>query len=280
MRCFRWLTAIAVASLGFGACDTQIKSTIDSATQAKIDAIRNCFPGLWQLADGVFDIARLWQLNGGNNPSDPTGLSWSFSGSDITASLTVGSSTISMAISAYGPNGEQRNCSTLSAAGPISPVSELSEAIDNISHQLATEFGANGPFLHGVWSISGGGISATGEGLTGVIGGVANNKELESVSTSAATVSSGAPAVDPSTITDTSSTPNCSLTFSTDTLVIDEEQGQEYPRGTISVTIDDGNTPVNATITFDKSANAVITIEGTTGSFTFNLDAFTLTASF
>ena len=78
-------------------------------------------------------------------------------GSDITASLTVGSSTLTMVISAYGPNGaaEQRNCATLSAAGPIQPVNELSEAIDNIASELRDEFSTSNPFLHGVWSITG-----------------------------------------------------------------------------------------------------------------------------
>ncbi|MCK5944994.1 MAG: hypothetical protein KAI24_23605, partial [Planctomycetes bacterium] len=86
--------------------------------------------------------------------------------------------------------------------------------------------------------------------------------------------------VDPSTITDTSSSPNCTLTFSTSSLITDEEPGQEYPRGTIDVTIFDGTTTVNATITFDKTATARIEIDGISGAFLLNLETFAVTGTF
>ena len=278
----RWLPFAAVVTLGMSACDSKATSNFDSNALAQIEVVRDCFPGLWAFADGVLDIADTWKLEGDNNPPDPAALSWSFTGTDITASLTVGSSTLTMVISAYGPNGaaEQRNCATLSAAGPIQPVTSLSEAIDNIATELRDEFSTSNPFLHGVWSISGGGVSATAEGLLGIIGGATNANELEEVRTVEATVTTGAPAVDPSTITDTSSSPNCTLTFSTSSLITDEEPGQEYPRGTIDVTIFDGTTTVNATITFDKTATARIEIDGISGAFLLNLETFAVTGTF
>lgn len=278
----RWLPFLAVATLGMTACDSKTTSAFDPSIQPQIEVITNCFPNLWAFVDGVIRISDTWQLEGDNNPADPAELSWSFTGSDITANLTVGSSTITMVISAYGPNGsaEQRNCSTLSGAGPIQPVTSLSEAIDNIASELRDEFSTSNPFLHGVWSISGGGVSATAEGLLGIIGGATNANELEEVRTVDATVTTGAPAVDPSTIADTSSSPNCTITFDTSGLITDEEPGQEYPRGTINITVSDGTTTVNATMTFDKSNTARIEISGISGAFLLNLDTFAVTGTF
>jgi len=276
----RWLSLVALGafSFGFGACDSKTTSTIDTDLQAKIQALTDCFPNLYRFADGVLEIAELWQLDGDNNPADPSGLSWSFTGSDITATLTVGTSTITMVISAYGPNGaaEQRNCQTLADAGAIQPDNELSEAIDNIATQLRNEFSTSNPFLHGVWSISGGGVSATGEGLLGIIGGATNANELEEVRTVVATVTTGAPDVDSSTITD-AGPPVCTFTFNTTGLITDEEPGQEYPRGVVTVEISDGTTTVNATITFDKSAVATIAVDGTSATASFNLETRDLT---
>jgi len=278
----RWLPFVAVATLGMTACDSKTTSAFDPSIQPQIEVITNCFPNLWTFVDGVIRISDTWQLDGDNNPPDPAELSWSFTGTDITANLTVGSSTITMVISAYGPNGaaEQRNCSTLSGSGPIQPVTSLSEAIDNIATELRNEFNTSNPFLHGVWSISGGGVSATAEGLLGIIGGATNANELEEVRTVVASVTTGAPAVDPSTITDSSSSPNCTLTFETASLITDEEPGQEYPRGTVTITVNDGTTTVNGTITFDKTNTARIEISGLSGAFLLNLDTFAVSASF
>lgn len=274
MRSFVLSPLCAATLLVFPACDSSATTTIDPDAQARIEAIRDCFPNLYEFADGVFRIAKIWNLDGDDNPADPSPLSWSFVGMDIVASLQVDSSTISMTISAYGPDGasQQRDCSALSAAGAIQPVNELSEAIDNIASELRDEFSTNNPFLHGVWSITGGGISATGEGLLGIIGGATNANELEEVRTVVATVTTGEPAVDPSLLTDSASSPNCTLQFSTSGLVTDEEPGQEYPRGVVTVVVNDGTTAVNATITFDKTATARIAVEGLTGEVLLNLE--------
>jgi hypothetical protein len=101
-----------------------------------------------------------------------------------------------------------------------------------------------------------------------------------SVRTSSSSLALVAPAVDPSTIADTSSSPNCTITFDTSGLITDEEPGQEYPRGTINLTISDGTTNVNATMTFDKSNTARIEISGISGAFLLNLDTFAVTGSF
>ncbi|MFK7738673.1 MAG: hypothetical protein AB8H80_00010 [Planctomycetota bacterium] len=279
MRSTSWLPLCAATFLGFSACDSSATTTIDQQAQARIEAIRDCFPDLWEFADGVLTIAEAWKLDGDENPEDPTGLSWSFTGLDITAELTVGSSTVTMVISAYGPNGttERRSCSVLSAAGSIQPVASLSEAIDNIASELRDEFDTTNPFLLGVWSIGGGGISASSEGLLGIIGGSTNANELQEVRTVDATVTTGAPAVDSSVLTDTVSSPACTLTFSTDGLVTDEDVSQDYPSGTIEATVNDGTTEVSATITFDKTEIASIVVEGLTGAITLNLETLEVT---
>ena len=278
MASSRWLSLAAVGALCAGSCDSSSTSTaLDPALQAQITALSDCLPNLWQFADGLLDIASSWQVTGDNNPPDPAELSWSFSGQDINASLTVAGSTIQMTISAYGPNGaaEQRNCQTLSNAGPISPVTSLSEAIDNIATQLRNEFNTSNPFLHGVWQITGGGISASNEGLLGIIGGATNANELEEVRTTVDTVTTGVPANDPSTITDSG---GCTFTFDTTGLITDEEPGQEYPRGVINLTVNDGTTNVTGTITFDKTAVAVIAINSSPViSASFNLETRDIT---
>ena len=72
----------------------------------------------------------------------------------------------------------------------------------------------------------------------------------------------------------------CTFTFNTASLITDEDPDQEYPRGVIEVTINDGTTNVDVTITFDKSAVAVIRIVGNPGSFEFNLETLALSTGF
>ena len=86
----RWLPFLAVATLSVTACNSEATSSFDSDAQARVDAVTNCLPNLWPLAAGVLEIADAWQLDGDDNPVDPAGLTWSFTGSDITADLAVG----------------------------------------------------------------------------------------------------------------------------------------------------------------------------------------------
>jgi len=113
-----------------------------------------------------------------------------------------------------------------------------------------------------------------------LIGGSSNLNELAELRSSVAAVSGGIPDVDPSTLTDNASSPACTLTFNISGLVTDEEPGQEFPRGTVTLAIFDGTTTVNANMVFDKTAVARVTIDGLSGGFDFNLETLTLTATF
>lgn len=163
--------------------------------------------------------------------------------------------------------------------GGTPPVS-LGDKIDAAATELRDRFGSDEKFIHGVWSMTGGGVSATGEALTGIIGGSLNQNELEELRSTLVTVTTGIPAVDPSTITDSASTPPCTLTFTIPGLITDEEPGQEYPRGTITLEIDDGTTTTTGSIVFDKTAIAKITIAGLVGGFNLNLETLTITEDF
>lgn len=275
MRSSRWLPLLAVTSLGLGSCDSNVTSSTDPELLARIEVIRDCFPNLWPFVDGVVDIAGTWKMNGGTTP-DPTGLSYTIQGDgSIDANLTVGSSTINMVIRFYGPNGAEQDLTSV-----ITPPSTLGDKIDAAATELRDRFGSGEKFIHGVWSITGGGISATGEALTGIIGGSTNQNELEEVRSTVVTVTTGIPANDPSTVADSGSSPPCTLTFNIPGLITDEEPGQEYPRGTITIAIDDGTTTTNASIIFDKTSIARITIEGLVGGFNLNLDTLTLEEAF
>ena len=266
---------MAVATLGLGSCDSKVTSLTDPNLLARIQVIRDCFPNLWTFVDGVVDIAGTWKMNGGTTP-DPTGLTKmvNMDGS-ITAMLTVGSTTITMVIKFYGPGGAEQDLTSV-----ITPPVSLGDKIDAAATELRDRFGSDEKFIHGVWSMTGGGVSATGEALTGIIGGSLNQNELEELRSTLVTVTTGIPAVDPSTITDSASTPPCTLTFTIPGLITDEEPGQEYPRGTITLEIDDGTTTTTGSIVFDKTAIAKITIAGLVGGFNLNLETLTITEDF
>lgn len=275
MRSSRWLPLLAVTTLGLGSCDSKIESATNPELQAKIQVVVDCFPNLWAFVDGVVDIAGTWRMNGGTTP-DPAGLTKTVNGDgSITASLTVSGTTISMTIKFYGPDGAEQDLTSV-----ITPPSSLGDKIDAAATELRDRFGSAEKFIHGVYSITGGGVTATGEALTGIIGGALNQNELEEVRSTLEDVTTGIPAVDPTTIEDSGSSPTCTLTFNIPSLVTDEEPGQEYPRGTVSLEIDDGTTTTMASIIFDKTSTARITIEGLVGGLDLNLDTLTLTNPF
>ena len=74
---------------------------------------------------------------------------------------------------------------------------------------------------------------------------------------------------------------NCSLTFNTTGLLTDQRVGQEFPEGTVTIAIDDDDTPedpdVTATLTFDGSSVITIAIDGV-NRFTFDVTTRTLTS--
>ena len=277
MRSSHWLPLLAVTSLGFGSCDSKLTSDIDdlAVNKAKVDAIVDCFPNMWAFVGGVTDLADTWKMNGGATP-DPVGLTTAINGDgSITATLDVGSTMITMDINFYGPNGARQDLTSVITA----PVA-LGDKIDAAATELRSLFNSQEKFIHGVYSITGGGISATGEALTGIIGGSLNQNKLEEVRSTAVAVLTSIPSVDSTTIADNASSPPCTLTFNIPGLITDEEPGQEYPGGTITLEINDGTTAVNASLVFDKTAVARVTVEGLTGGFDFNLETLALTATF
>ena len=277
MRSYRWLPLLAVATLGLGSCDSSVTSDTDNlaARRAQVNAIVDCFPNLWRFVNGIVAITDTWKMNGGTT-ADPVGFSTVVNGNgSLTVTLGVGSTTLSMEIKFYGPSGAEQDLSAF-----VTSPTTLGDKIDAAATELRNRFGAGEKFIHGVYSIAGGGIAATGEAVTGVIGGSTNQNELAELRSSVATVSGGIPAVDSSTLTDNASSPACTLTFTIDGLATDEDPGQEYPSGAVTVTVFDGTTTVNATITFDKTEVALVTIDGLTGGFDLNLDTLVLTATF
>ena len=277
MRSSRWLPLLAVATLGLGACESKLTSDTDNlaARKAQVDAVVDCFPNLWQFVNGVLAISDTWKLNGGTQP-DPVGLGTMVNGDgSLTVTLGVGTTSLTMDIKFYGPSGAEQDLSAF-----VTAPTTLGAKIDAAATELRSRFGTGEKFIHGVYSITGGGISASGEALTGLIGGSTGQNALAELRTSVATVSGGIPAVDSSIVTDSASSPACTLTFGVDGLVTDEDVGQEYPSGTVTLAVFDGTTTVNASIVFDKTSVARITIDGLTGGFDFDLDNLTLTASF
>ena len=267
----RWLPFLAVAALG--ACGSKVTSTIDTDLQAKVNTLQDCFPNLYGWMQGLLEIADTWKLNHTGGVPDPTGLSWSLgSGGRIDATLTRGASTFAMQIRFYSPTGVEQDLGSA-----MTGATTLSDAIDAAATELRNTFGNSGNFLLGQWSISGGGIAASGEGLVGILGGTSHN-QLDELRTIAVTVTApnGVPAVDPSTITD-SGPPVCSLTFTAASLVIDEDMDQQYPSGDIAVTVTGPEATVDATITFDKTSTAQIAIQGVNGTFAFDVVARTIT---
>ena len=272
MRSLRWLPILAVLAIGTGSCDSKINSSVDQDLLARINTLEDCFPNLYRWVGGLLAIADTWKQQDGANPADPTGLSTTVNmDGSITAMLAVGGTTITMDIKFYGPGGAEQDLSAF-----VTTPTSLADKIDAAATELRNRFPTGEKFIHGVWSIAGGGITATGEGLTGIIGGVANQNELEEVRTTLATVSGGIPAGDPSTVTD-NGPPLCSLTFDIPSLITDEDPGQEYPRGVVALTVVGPEATVNATITFDKTAIATVAVDGVNGSFAFNLDTRQLT---
>lgn len=276
MRSSRWLPLVAVMALGLGSCDSKITSSTDPAMLARINVIKDCLPNMWTFANGLVAIAGTWKMNGGTI-ADPPGLSTTVNGDgSITATLPVGATTIEMTIKFYGPNGAEQDLSAVISA----PVT-LGEKIDAAATELRDLFGSQEKFIHGVFTISGGDVETSApEALTGIIGGSTNQNELAEVRSTVVEVTTGVPAVDPVSITDLSSTPPCSLAFTIPSLVTDEEPGQEYPGGTIQLTVGSGSTDALGSIIFDKTAVARVTLDGLVGGFDFNLETLTLVEAF
>lgn len=248
----------------FAACDSKVTSGGDPALQKQVRAIVDCFPELFPKAEGLLDLAETWRMNTNGSVPDPTGLVHSGSG-PITATYTFDGCTLAMTIRFYDPNGNEQTSLPLTATS-------LADRIDEAATSLRNSFPGGDPFLVGDWTLTGAGVSGSGA-LTGIIGGSTNQNELEELRTTEVTPAGGPPAIAASTVTEGA----CTLTFRTASLVTDSFPAQEYPIGTMTVTIDgtdaDSLADVTATITFDNTAVVKIAIDGVaSGRFELNVE--------
>lgn len=266
----RALLSVSLLAAMFAACDSKITTQTDQALLDKIETVTDCFPGLYSKVDGLLELADSWRMNTNGSVPDPSGLTHSQGGGgEINASYTFNSCTLAMTIRFYSPTGAEQNID-------LSSVTTLADKIDLAATTLRTNFPSGSPFLVGDWTLSGtkGGETVTGSGaLTGIIGGSTNGNELEELRTTQATPAGGPPAVADSTITEGA----CSLTFGTTGLVTDSTPTQEYPIGTITMSLVGPLATVDVTITFDDTAVIQIRIDGVPGRFDFNVETNTLT---
>jgi hypothetical protein len=251
-------------------CDSKVTSTLDQAAQDRVETLTDCFPNLYRYADALLDVSQSWRLGNSSAIPDPPGLTFVINGgTSVAVTYVKDGVTIAMTIRFYSPTGAQQ---TLSLAGTT-----LNQVIQDAANELRNNFSGARPFMVGDYTISGGGISGS-DTLTGIIGGATNQNELEEVRTTLASsaISGGPPAVDPASITD-SGPPACTLTFTIPSLLTDETPTQEYPIGTVTITVVGPNATVTGTITFDGSSTAVIDIDDVPGTFNFNVDTRTVT---
>lgn len=252
-------------------CDVKVTTTVDAELLRKKETLEDCFPHLFDHLQHLFAVASTWRLQDGLPNQDPPGLSW-VEQPDGSILVTYGFATIvQMTIRFYSPAGVLQNLS-LPASGT------LDAAIDLAATELDADFpGADEPFMVGDWTLSGGGMMGSGT-LTGLIGGSTNGNELEELRTTApsSTVSGGPPATDSASIAEGGAAP-CALTFSTAGLLTDESRTQQYPIGTVTLTITAPEATVPATITFDGSAIARIVVDGVAGSFAFDIETRAVT---
>lgn len=256
-------------------CGSQVSSTTDTALQRRVETFEDCFPGLFARAEALLDLADTWRLNSSAAIPDPVGLTATVGseagGTIVDVTYTEGGTTIAMTIRFYSPTGVQQTLTTLPGAG------SLNSLIDAAATELRNTFAGQEPFVVGDYGISGGGISATGEALTGILGGSGSGNELAELRTTAtsSTVSGGPPAAASSTITD-AGPPACSLTFEIPGLQTDASPTQDYPIGTLTLSIAGPQDTVTATLTFDGTATVAITVDQVPGSFTFQVETRTL----
>lgn len=251
------------------ACSSKLKSALDPDLAKRLDAMRDCFPELYPFVDGLLDLAQTWRLQ--TPPAaDPTGLTWSEQpDGSVQLAYTLSSVTISAVIRFYSPTGTMQDLD-------LSAATSLSEAIDAAATELATLFGTADKFMTADWTLAGATSSGSGQ-WTGIIGGTTNQNELEELRTTSGTPSGGPPPVAPGTVSDTGSGMTCTLTFQTASLQTDTVVDQQYPIGTINLTITNPETTVTAAIVFDGTAVAHITASDIPGNFDYQLETNSLT---
>lgn len=260
----RKLFPLALTSLfAFGACSSDLENLIDGTTQARIDTVEECFPDLYDKFEDLLQLAELWRFNNSTSPADPAELTWmEATDGTIDATLVIAGCTLDADISFFSPTGALQELD-------LSAATTLNEAIGAAATELRNLFAGQSPFIVGTWTMTGTGVSGSGS-LTGIIGGTTNLNELETLSTTGPTPDGGPPAVASSSIQLTG-TQTCSLTFEANGLQTDTVPDQQFPIGTINLTIQ-GEETATATITFDNTATATIDVSGVPGTFSFNLN--------
>jgi hypothetical protein len=239
----------------------------------KLNTMNDCFPPTYEKADALFNIANSWRVNSGAI-FDPLGLHAVDNGN---GSLRIDYDVDNLGTCIFGCDlwffDELGNV----FVPTFTTESTLNEFVSTAATQLfdndADPLDGVKPFMVGDWTVTG--VSVNGGGsLTGIIGGTANQNELESVSTSedSTTVAGGPPAHASCSVTLTGGATDCVLTFSTVDLETDTPRSLNYPFGVISGTLVGPEATVVFTITLNGTATAVIKVGGISGSFDFNLD--------
>lgn len=247
-------------------CDSKVTSNTDEQLQAQIETLSDCFPDLYDKLEQLIDVVDTWRLSSGSPIANPTGfttVSEQGNGS-VTFSYVLDGSTLDMTVRFYSPTGVAQN---LNLVG-FSNGDDLNDLVDIAADELRTNFPSGDSFLVGDWILTGGGFAGSGA-VTGVLGRDGSQDRLIEVRTTTATPAGGPPPAASSSITH--NTDPCTLTFSADSLLLDEAPQQAYPVGDVDFSLAGPQATVTATVTFDGTSTASIVVSGVTGTFRFNI---------
>ncbi|MBK8097305.1 MAG: hypothetical protein IPK26_09365 [Planctomycetes bacterium] len=254
---------LLLVSLAAG-CSSKITENINQDLRNQVDTIDDCLPPLFEKVQALLDFADTWRLTDTGN-TDPAGVTFAEQpDGTIDVDIVAATFRIDATVSFFSPTGVLQD---LNLGSP----SSLAEAIDTAADELRNLFGSSNPFMVGAWQLSGTNLVTTNGAFTGIIGGSTNQNELEELRTTTATPAGGPPPNADGTI-ETSGTPACTLVFNTTGLLTDETPTQEFPIGTLDLTVTGPSATVDATMTFDGTAVARITVTGINGRFDFNLN--------
>ena len=248
-------------------CDSKVTSTTDPEQQARFETLSDCFPNLYDKVEQLLDVVDAWRLASGSSIPNPSGLGSVTEQGDgsVTLSYSLGGTTLAMTIRFYSPTGVVQDL----ALSGFSSGGDLNDLVDIAADELRTNFPSGDSFLVGSWTLSGGDIAGSGS-VTGILGRVSSVDRLLEVRTTSDTPAGGPPPAASSTITD-NGPPLCAITFSTASLTIDDVAQQSYPNGTIDFTLLGPEATVTASVTFDRTSVAEITVTGVTGRFLFDI---------
>ena len=261
-------------TLFLGSC-SEVEELLN--TQENIDTLVDCFPELYEKVDQILVIADTWRDNEmPANPPNPAGLNATVSGGVITVDYTIPSTTcrVDMTIRFYSPTGAEQSLTI------------TQDTLANMMDQAATELGTNlfpnmDPFMVGTWTWSDG-SGGTGSGaMTGIIGGVMNQNELERLISTESTPMGARPADSTGTITLTTTGGDlCTVVFNTVApthVETDTPASQNYPVGALQLVVTGPDATVTSTASMDGTVNATITTSALPGDFTLNLDTYSVT---